>query len=75
MTAPRSLLPLEDLLARSSWLRPLARRLLSDAAGTDDIVQETCLAFLRRRSVEASGAWLGRLTTTRLYLPRLLEKK
>jgi len=63
MTAPRSPTQLEDLLARSSWIRPLARRLLPDADEADDIVQETCLAFLRRppRSVETSGGWLGRV--------------
>ena len=53
----------EILLAHTSWMRSLARRLLSDHAEADDIVQETFLAFLMRppRSVDALGGWLGRV--------------
>src|SRR5688572_14615195 len=53
----------EDLLAHSAWMKPLARRLLSDDAGADDVVQETWLAFLRRppRSADASPSWLRRV--------------
>ncbi len=53
----------EELLAHTAWMKPLARRLLSDDAGADDIVQEAWLAALSRppRAPEASGSWLGRV--------------
>jgi RNA polymerase sigma factor (sigma-70 family) len=51
--------------------------LLSDPAEADDIVQETCLAFLRRlpRSVEASGAWLGRVVRNLVWRSRRAKER
>jgi RNA polymerase sigma-70 factor (ECF subfamily) len=38
----------EDLVSHSESLRALARRLVQDAAAADDVIQEACLAALRR---------------------------
>jgi RNA polymerase sigma-70 factor (ECF subfamily) len=40
---------LEDLAGHAEGLRALARKLVGDAAAADDVVQEACLAALRRR--------------------------
>ena len=40
--------PIETLLRHSEWAQALARRLVSDDATADDVVQEAWLAALRR---------------------------
>ena len=39
---------LDDLLAQAGWLRRLARQLVKDGRGSDDLTQETWVATLRR---------------------------
>jgi RNA polymerase sigma-70 factor (ECF subfamily) len=58
-------------------MKPLARRLLSDHAEADDIVQQTCLAFLCRppRSVEASRGWLRRVLRNLVLRSRQAKKR
>jgi RNA polymerase sigma-70 factor (ECF subfamily) len=54
---------LEALLAETAWVRALARRLCSDSAAAEDLVQDTWLAALRHRPDERSSprAWLGKV--------------
>jgi RNA polymerase sigma factor (sigma-70 family) len=40
--------PAQSLISHQSWLRRLARRLVSSPSAADDLVQETCIAVLRR---------------------------
>src|SRR5688572_12380999 len=49
MDASISEAELERLLAHSGWLTALARRLVSDPAAADDLVQDTWHAALRSR--------------------------
>lgn len=50
----------ERLLHRRSWLRALARTIVTDAAEADDVVQDACIAALERRSVTSGtfDPWL-----------------
>ncbi len=63
MQADSFSVPFEDLLAHAGWVRALARRLVSDPAAADDLVQETWLAALRHppRDDRNLRAWLARL--------------
>lgn len=58
--SPSSISP-EQLLAHADWVRALARALVADPAGADDLVQETWLAALDRPPAHAQDlrAWLG----------------
>ena len=51
----------EALLAQSSWIHALARRLVADPATADDLAQETWLDALRRRpdTERPIQAWLA----------------
>ncbi|MEQ1892876.1 MAG: sigma-70 family RNA polymerase sigma factor [Planctomycetota bacterium] len=53
--------PLEELLAHSGWISALARRLIADPLGAEDLVQETWTAVLARRArpVGDVRAWLA----------------
>ena len=51
-------LPAEALLAHDAFLRRLARQLVGDDAGADDLVQDTWLAALRRPAGGDRG-WLA----------------
>lgn len=57
----RTTIPLDALLEHTDWVRRLARRLVSDAAQADDVVQETLRAALE--SPPGTGtpprAWLA----------------
>jgi RNA polymerase sigma-70 factor (ECF subfamily) len=55
------------LLAQSDWVHSLARNLVRDPDGADDVAQETILAALRAPPRDATDegklkAWLGRVT-------------
>jgi RNA polymerase sigma-70 factor (ECF subfamily) len=55
-------LALEELLAQSSWLRRLARRLVAGEDAAEDLVQETWLAALRHPPADgAARPWLARV--------------
>ncbi len=43
--------PTEALLAEGAWLRRLARRLVQDEAGAEDLVQDSLVAALEREEV------------------------
>ncbi len=62
---------LEALLAETAWVRTLARRLCSDSAAADDLVQDTWLAALRHRPDDRASprAWLGKVLVN-LHLAR-----
>ena len=62
---------LEALLAETAWVRALARRLCSDSAAADDLVQDTWLAALRHQPDERGSprAWLGKVLVN-LHLAR-----
>lgn len=63
MQADSFSVPFDDLLAHAGWVRALARRLVSDQAAAEDLVQETWLAALRHPPRDARNirAWLARL--------------
>jgi RNA polymerase sigma-70 factor (ECF subfamily) len=51
---------LEELLAGTRWVRGLARSLVSDPAGADDVAQEAWVVALSRRAAARDpGAWLA----------------
>src|SRR5262245_49137989 len=56
-------LPLEQLLAESSWLNALARALLGDEHEAEDVAQETRLAALKHAPADPdhARAWLVRV--------------
>ncbi len=62
---------LEALLAETAWVRALARRLCSDSATAEDLVQDTWLAALRHRPDDRASprAWLGKVLVN-LHLAR-----
>ena len=50
---------LDDILGQTAWIRGLARRLVSDAAERDDIVQEAWIETLKKgRRARALRPWL-----------------
>ena len=51
----------ETLLAEQDWLRALARRLVTDDARADDLVQDVWLRVLSAppRTVRSARAWLS----------------
>jgi len=53
----------EDLLREGVWVRALARRLVTDDAAADDIVQDTWVAAMRSAPVERERLrpWLARV--------------
>ncbi len=54
---------LEDLAARSEWVRSLARNLIADSATTEDIAQEASLAaIVHRGAIRDSEAWWKAVT-------------
>lgn len=50
---------LATLLAQAGWLRRFARALVGDAAGADDLAQETMLSALGRPAAGRGRAWLA----------------
>ncbi|MBI4601811.1 MAG: sigma-70 family RNA polymerase sigma factor [Planctomycetes bacterium] len=58
MTGSEESIPLDQLLQHSAWLQALARRLVSDDARAEDLVQETYLAAAQRPPRRAPRAWL-----------------
>ncbi|MBL8858696.1 MAG: sigma-70 family RNA polymerase sigma factor [Planctomycetes bacterium] len=54
----------ESLIEHREFVRALARRLLADDHGAEDVAQEACIAALESppRSGEALRAWLARVT-------------
>src|SRR5262245_1227852 len=57
----RAVPDMQLLLAHSAWIRALARRLVGEGAGADDLVQETWLAALERppAAVRSERGWLA----------------
>jgi len=53
----------DELLDHTAWIRALAQGLVRDRSAVEDLVQETWLAFLRRRpsSEESIRPWLARV--------------
>ena len=72
MTPPSPRIDLEQLLAQRPRMTALARRLLADEHGAEDVVQEAWLTALERppRETGAIGSWLGEVVRT-LALKRL----
>lgn len=60
MTTPRHESDFEQLLAGSRWVQGLARGLLRDHAGAEDVVQDAwVVALSRREPVREPRAWLS----------------
>src|SRR5687768_5904430 len=53
----------EELLAQADWLGALARRLVTDPSGADDVVQETWVSALRNppERERALRPWLAKV--------------
>src|SRR5262245_17533809 len=53
----------EELLRQFRWMRPLARSLVRDEAGAEDLVQESWLTFLKRPPQDplARSSWLRKV--------------
>ncbi|MCU1277792.1 MAG: hypothetical protein JWM53_1338, partial [bacterium] len=50
---------LDDILGQTAWIRGLARRLVTDAAERDDVVQQAWVEALRKeRRPQALRPWL-----------------
>jgi len=65
------------LLAERDWLRSLATRLVRDEAERDDLVQEACLAALRRPATEALDPrrWLNAVLRNRWRFARRTDAR
>lgn len=63
MKSETSPLSTDELLDHTAWIRALARGLVHDKSAVEDLVQETWLAFLRRRpsDEESIRPWLARV--------------
>jgi RNA polymerase sigma-70 factor (ECF subfamily) len=63
MKPEASPLSTDELLDHTAWIRALAQGLVRDRSAVEDLVQETWLAFLRRRpsSEESIRPWLARV--------------
>jgi RNA polymerase sigma-70 factor (ECF subfamily) len=63
MTQSTRQVTVEEVLAETSWLRALARDLVGDRFAADDVVQETLLTALSRRSTirQSLRGWLRRV--------------
>ncbi len=75
MTESTSLLTPGELLRHAEFVRRLSRRLASDEAGAEDLVQETWMAALVRQPAGGEGrsglrAWLARVVRNRAALLR-----
>ena len=56
----------DELLQHAGWLRGLARSLVADRAGADDLVQQTWVAALEHGPEGGGRAWLGRVLRNEL---------
>ena len=68
MESPARTIDETELLENLTWVQALARRLVSDPASAEDLVQDTWVAALERPPRQASGAgmraWLSRVVRT-----------
>jgi RNA polymerase sigma-70 factor (ECF subfamily) len=64
-----------ELLARSGWVRRLARSIVHDAAAADDLVQEACMSALRDSPAQdrALIPWVSTVLRNRARKQRLAD--
>ena len=77
MPPPPARFDLEQLLAQRPRLTALARRLLADEHGAEDVVQEAWVAALERppRDARAIGAWMREVVRTLALRRRRGERR